>query len=121
VFLYGESMGGNITLRLLLQGQATQRFAGGILVAPMTQIGEDVMPPAWQVTKTILLVCMYFTFLLLKLLNFVLQIPLLRLASKMFPASALIPNKVAEEGCYYKFNLLIVVFLNILCSFFFFF
>ena len=49
VFVYGESMGGNISLRLLLNGQASKSFAGGVLVAPMTQIGEDVKPPAWQV------------------------------------------------------------------------
>ena len=42
LYVYGESMGGNIALRMMLKPRATVPLHGGVLVAPMTQIDDKV-------------------------------------------------------------------------------
>jgi pimeloyl-ACP methyl ester carboxylesterase len=71
VCLHGESMGGNIVLRVSLK--YTERYSRMVLLAPMTRIHDAVKPPAWQV-------------------------PLLRGLAWLLPSAPLIPNKVLVEA-----------------------
>jgi alpha-beta hydrolase superfamily lysophospholipase len=71
VCLHGESMGGNIVLRVSLK--YTERYGRMVLLAPMTRIHDAVKPPAWQV-------------------------PLLRGLAWLLPSAPLIPNKVLVEA-----------------------
>lgn len=74
VFLHGESMGGNIVLRVSLK--YTEHYTRMVLLAPMTRIHDAVKPPAWQV-------------------------PLLRGLAWLLPSAPLIPNKVLVEAFKY--------------------
>jgi alpha-beta hydrolase superfamily lysophospholipase len=74
VVLHGESMGGNIVMRVSLK--YTDSYSRMVLLAPMTRIDDKVKPPAWQV-------------------------PLLRGLAWLLPSAPLIPNKVLVEAFKY--------------------